>query len=219
MDGSADKRHAEQAIGIDRDQPARDGRAKRVADDVRALDLEVIEQPDHVLGELVAVRFRIVRLAALAVGAQVHRDRSVIPGDRREYAVGDEVPIERARVAVEHDHRRSGALLDVADLHAVRIEKPIRRRRWLGDGHRCDRQQRLLLARKLEAFMALTATIYNFDVDLSDSDRGVYETVALRVAQHPSESDEYLIARVLAYCSSTPRASCSRAACRSRRSR
>jgi len=47
--------------------------------------------------------------------------------------------------------------------------------------------------------MALTATIYNFDIDLSDSDRGVYETVGLRVAQHPSESDEYLIARVLAY--------------------
>ena len=47
--------------------------------------------------------------------------------------------------------------------------------------------------------MALTATIYNFDIDLSDSDRGVYETVALRVAQHPSESDEYLIARILAY--------------------
>jgi uncharacterized protein YaeQ len=47
--------------------------------------------------------------------------------------------------------------------------------------------------------MALTATIYNFDIDLSDSDRGVYETLALRVAQHPSESDEYLIARILAY--------------------
>ena len=47
--------------------------------------------------------------------------------------------------------------------------------------------------------MALTATIYNFDIDLSDSDRGVYETIALRLAQHPSESDEYLIARVLAY--------------------
>src|SRR6187399_2523325 len=53
--------------------------------------------------------------------------------------------------------------------------------------------------RRLDLFMALTATIYNLDVDLSDSDRGVYETVALRVAQHPSESDEYLIARVLAY--------------------
>ena len=47
--------------------------------------------------------------------------------------------------------------------------------------------------------MALTATIYNFDIDLSDSDRGVYETLSLRVAQHPSEADEYLIARILAY--------------------
>lgn len=48
--------------------------------------------------------------------------------------------------------------------------------------------------------MALTATIFNFDIDLADTDRGVYETLALRVAQHPSESDEYLVARVLAYC-------------------
>jgi uncharacterized protein YaeQ len=47
--------------------------------------------------------------------------------------------------------------------------------------------------------VALTATIYNFDIDLADNDRGVYETLALRVAQHPSESDEYLVARVLAY--------------------
>jgi uncharacterized protein YaeQ len=47
--------------------------------------------------------------------------------------------------------------------------------------------------------MALTATIFNFDVELADSDRNVYESPALRVAQHPSESDEYLIARVLAY--------------------
>jgi uncharacterized protein YaeQ len=48
--------------------------------------------------------------------------------------------------------------------------------------------------------LALTATIYNFDIDLADSDRGVYETLALRVAQHPSESEEYLVARLLAYC-------------------
>jgi uncharacterized protein YaeQ len=47
--------------------------------------------------------------------------------------------------------------------------------------------------------LALTATIFNFDVELADSDRHVYESLALRVAQHPSESDEYLIARVLAY--------------------
>ena len=47
--------------------------------------------------------------------------------------------------------------------------------------------------------MALTATIYNFDVELSDIDRHVYETLALRVARHPSESEEYLVARLMAY--------------------
>ena len=47
--------------------------------------------------------------------------------------------------------------------------------------------------------MALNATIYNFDIELADADRQVYESLALRVARHPSESEEYLIARVLAY--------------------
>ncbi len=47
--------------------------------------------------------------------------------------------------------------------------------------------------------MANTATIYNFDIDLADSDRSVYESLALRVARHPSESEDYLLARVLAY--------------------
>lgn len=48
--------------------------------------------------------------------------------------------------------------------------------------------------------MALSATMYVFDIQLSDVDRGVYEALSLRVAQHPSESDEYLVTRVLAYC-------------------
>ncbi len=47
--------------------------------------------------------------------------------------------------------------------------------------------------------MALTATIHNFDVELADNDRGIYESLALRVARHPSESEEYLVARLLAY--------------------
>ena len=47
--------------------------------------------------------------------------------------------------------------------------------------------------------MALGATIYNFDVELADTDRHVYESLALRVARHPSESEEYLVARLLAY--------------------
>jgi uncharacterized protein YaeQ len=48
--------------------------------------------------------------------------------------------------------------------------------------------------------MALSSTVFTFEIDLSDADRGVYETLALRIARHPSEADEFLIARVLAYC-------------------
>ena len=47
--------------------------------------------------------------------------------------------------------------------------------------------------------MALTATIYTFDLDISDVDRGVYERIALKAARHPSETEEYLVTRVLAY--------------------
>ena len=48
--------------------------------------------------------------------------------------------------------------------------------------------------------MALGSTIYAFDIELADVDRNAYETLALRVAQHPSETPDYLVARVLAYC-------------------
>lgn len=47
--------------------------------------------------------------------------------------------------------------------------------------------------------MATGATIYNVDIDLADADRSVYESLALRLARHPSESPEYLVTRVLAY--------------------
>lgn len=48
--------------------------------------------------------------------------------------------------------------------------------------------------------MALNATIHQFDIELADADRGVYTALALRLARHPSEAEEYLLARVLAYC-------------------
>ena len=47
--------------------------------------------------------------------------------------------------------------------------------------------------------MALSATIHNFTLRLADADRQVYETLELRVARHPSESEDRLVARVLAY--------------------
>lgn len=48
--------------------------------------------------------------------------------------------------------------------------------------------------------MALGATIYTFNVELANSDRGVYQPLELRVARHPSESETYFLTRVLAYC-------------------
>jgi uncharacterized protein YaeQ len=48
--------------------------------------------------------------------------------------------------------------------------------------------------------MALKSTVYTFDIDLADMDRGLYETLNLRVACHPSETPEFLVTRVLAYC-------------------
>jgi uncharacterized protein YaeQ len=48
--------------------------------------------------------------------------------------------------------------------------------------------------------VALTATIYNFDTELADIDRGVYQTLALRLARHPSETPEFMLTRWLAYC-------------------
>src|ERR1700680_1535267 len=48
--------------------------------------------------------------------------------------------------------------------------------------------------------MALGATIYVFKIDLADSDRGVYQPLELRVARHPSETEDHLLPRLLAYC-------------------
>jgi uncharacterized protein YaeQ len=48
--------------------------------------------------------------------------------------------------------------------------------------------------------MALTATIYQCTVELSHVDRGVYETLDLRLARQPSEAAEYMVTRLLAYC-------------------
>lgn len=45
--------------------------------------------------------------------------------------------------------------------------------------------------------MAQPSVVRRFEIQLSDSDRGVYEALDLRVAQHPSESERYLVARVL----------------------
>jgi uncharacterized protein YaeQ len=48
--------------------------------------------------------------------------------------------------------------------------------------------------------MAIGATVHTFGVQLSDVDRGVYEELSLKVAQHASETLAFMVTRVLAWC-------------------
>lgn len=48
--------------------------------------------------------------------------------------------------------------------------------------------------------MAIGSTILTFTVQLADVDRGIYEDLSLRVARHPSETEAFMITRILAYC-------------------
>ena len=44
----------------------------------------------------------------------------------------------------------------------------------------------------------MTATLHRFLLEVADIDRGVYESLDLRVARHPSEDEERVVVRVLA---------------------
>ncbi|PCH60782.1 MAG: hypothetical protein COC19_05425 [SAR86 cluster bacterium] len=48
--------------------------------------------------------------------------------------------------------------------------------------------------------MALKPTIYKLRISLSDLNRDYYDTLNLTLAQHPSETEERMMVRVLAYC-------------------
>ena len=47
--------------------------------------------------------------------------------------------------------------------------------------------------------MALTSTIFRAELQISDIDRGYYATHALIIARHPSETDERMMVRLLAF--------------------
>lgn len=48
--------------------------------------------------------------------------------------------------------------------------------------------------------MALKPTIYKFKIALTDLNRNYYDTLSLTVAQHPSETIERMMVRMLAFC-------------------
>jgi|SRR5690606_27088073 len=47
--------------------------------------------------------------------------------------------------------------------------------------------------------MALQATPYKIELNLTDIDRSIYETLRFTVARHPSETEERLAVRLIAY--------------------
>ena len=47
--------------------------------------------------------------------------------------------------------------------------------------------------------MALKATVFKASVQISDTDRNYYQTHALTIARHPSETDERMMVRLLAF--------------------
>ena len=47
--------------------------------------------------------------------------------------------------------------------------------------------------------MALPSTMHRFQIELSDIDNGIYDSLDLRIARHPSEGTPYLMTRVLAW--------------------
>ena len=52
--------------------------------------------------------------------------------------------------------------------------------------------------------MALKATIYKAQLQIADMDRGIYGDHALTLAQHPSETEERMMVRLLAYALNVP---------------
>lgn len=51
--------------------------------------------------------------------------------------------------------------------------------------------------------MALKPTIFKLNINLADLNNDHYDTLNLTVAQHPSETEERMMARVMAYCLNT----------------
>jgi uncharacterized protein YaeQ len=52
--------------------------------------------------------------------------------------------------------------------------------------------------------MAIKATIYKAEINLSDIDRGLYADYPVTIARHPSETDERMLIRLLAFTLNVP---------------
>jgi uncharacterized protein YaeQ len=66
-------------------------------------------------------------------------------------------------------------------------------------GQRCSDLSNNRIKEKSGEPMAIKSTIYKAEVQIADMDRHYYQTHALTLARHPSETDERMMMRVLAF--------------------
>ena len=87
----------------------------------------------------------------------------------------------------------------MTDLWMVRIYRKRTQRHFLSAFKKPPDALDIPIFSVLGQIMAQKATIYKVELSVSDMDRHYYETHNLTVAKHPSETDERLMVRLLAF--------------------
>jgi hypothetical protein len=113
-------RRGEEALRVQGQQLRHRAGAEREADDVGALELEMIEQARHVERLLPPIGLGVARLAALAGAAGVEGDDAEILLQVADHAGGDPA-LQGGGASVQQYDRLALAAVDVVDLHAVKI--------------------------------------------------------------------------------------------------
>ena len=78
------ERRRQESIGMCGEQLCRNASTHRASDDVRPGDVQVVQEPHHILPHLEAVALGVMGLVALAVSAAVERNDPVVRGQLRE---------------------------------------------------------------------------------------------------------------------------------------
>jgi len=102
----------------------RNARTHRIAHNIGALEIEMIEQRAHVAGHLVGViSGRIIKLARLAVPSIVERDDAALgPHQRADPAGIDPVDLFAGGKAVHQHNRLALTLVEIRDLDIAIFE-------------------------------------------------------------------------------------------------
>jgi hypothetical protein len=104
-------------------------RTHRESDDVRTPDLQMVQEPQDIVGHFQTVSVRFRGLIALSVSTAIERNHAVVRGEIREYSRLDPVSVSVGDVSVDQHYRRTLTCLDVANPNASGVEEAIGLRR------------------------------------------------------------------------------------------